>query len=70
MNFGNLGTEKLESTEDATDLKTDGCYFGSVDLKDAYYSILIHEIYQKYRKLFWKEESINILSFPMSFHQL
>ena len=47
---------KLESIEDALDLITEGCYFGSVDLKDAYYSIPIHENYQKYLKLFWKEE--------------
>ena len=36
---------KLESIEDALDLITEGCYFGSVDLKDAYYSIPIHENY-------------------------
>ena len=46
---------KLESIEDALDLITEGCYFGSVDLKDAYYSIPIHENYQKYLKFFWKE---------------
>ena len=45
---------KLESIEDA--LITEGCYFGSADLKDAYYSIPIHESYQKYLRLFWKEE--------------
>ena len=37
---------KLESIEDALDLIAEGCYFGSVDLKDAYYSIPIHENYQ------------------------
>ena len=47
---------KLESIEDAFDLITEGCYFVSVDLKDACYSIPIHEKYQKYLKLFWKEE--------------
>ena len=47
---------KLELIEDALDLITEGFYFGSVDLKDAYYSIPIHENYQKYLKLFWKEE--------------
>ena len=34
----------------------EGCYFGSVDLKDAYYSIPIHENYQEYLKLSWKEK--------------
>ena len=47
---------KLESVEDAPDLITEGCCFGSVKLKDASYTIPIHENYQKYLKLFWKEE--------------
>ena len=47
---------KLESVEDALDLITEGCYFGSVELKDASYTIPIHQNYQKYLKLFWKEE--------------
>ena len=34
---------KLESVEDALDLITDGCYFGSVELKDASYTIPIQE---------------------------
>ena len=42
---------KLESIEDALDLISEG-YFGSVDLKDAYYSIPIPENYQRYLKLF------------------
>ena len=47
---------KLESVEDALDLITEGCYFGSVELKDASYTITIHQNYQKYLILFWKEE--------------
>ena len=47
---------KLESVEDALDLITEGCYFGSVELKDASYIIPIHQNYQKYLRLFWKEE--------------
>ena len=47
---------KLESVEDALDLITEGCYFGSVELKDASYTIRIHEKYQKHLKLFRKEE--------------
>ena len=45
---------KLESVEDALDLITGGCYFGSVELKDASYTIPIHQNYQKYLRLFWK----------------
>ena len=58
---------KLESIEDALDLITEGCYFGSVDLKDAYYSIPIHENYQKYLKLFWKEEYYQYIVLPNGF---
>ena len=47
---------KLESILDELDLITERCYFGSVDLKDAYHNIPIHENYQEYLKLFWKEE--------------
>ena len=47
---------KLEPVEDALDLVTEGCYFGSVELKDASYAIPIHQNYQKYLRLFWKEE--------------
>ena len=53
--FLNFKHCKLESIE-ALDLITEGCYFGSVDLKDAYYSIPVHENFQNYLKLFWKEE--------------
>ena len=44
---------KLESLEDALDFIPENC--GSVDLNDAYYTVPIHENYQKYLKLFWKE---------------
>ena len=47
---------KLGSVEDALDLITEGFYFWSAELKDASYTIPIHENYQKYLKLFWKEE--------------
>ena len=43
---------KLESIKDAYELITESCYFVSVDLKDAYYSILMHENCLKDLKLF------------------
>ena len=42
---------KLESIEDVFNLITEGCYLASVDLKDTYYSIPIHEDFQKYLKM-------------------
>ena len=47
---------KLESVKDALDLITESCFFGSVELKDASYTIPFHENYQEYLKLFWKKE--------------
>ena len=58
---------KRDSIEDALDLITEGCYFGSVNLKEAYYSIPIHENYQKYLKLFWKEEYYQYIVLPNGF---
>ena len=58
---------KLESIEDALDHITEGCYFGSVDLKDAYHSISIHENHQKYLKLFWKEPYYQYIALPNGF---
>ena len=58
---------KLESIEDALDPITEACYFGSVNLKDAYYSIPTHENYQKYLKLFWKEEYYQCIVLPNGF---
>ena len=47
---------KLDSIEDALDLIVERWYFVSFDLEDAEYNIPIYENYQKYLKLFSKEE--------------
>ena len=47
---------KLESVENALDLITEGCYFGSIELKDASCTTPIHQNYQKYLRLFWSKE--------------
>ena len=49
------------------DLITEDCYFGSVDLKDTYYIIPIHKIYQTYLKLFQKEEYYQHIVIPNRF---
>ena len=45
------GFFKFKSVEDALDLIIEGCYFGSVELKDPSYTILIQKKYQEYLKL-------------------
>ena len=39
---------KMESLNDAINLMTEGCFFGSIDLKDAYFSINISEHSRKF----------------------
>ena len=58
---------KLESIEDSLDFITEDCYFGSADLKDAYYSIPVHENYQKYLKLSWKDDYYQYFVLPNGF---
>ena len=40
--------------EDALNLTAEGCYFAPVDLKDGYYSVSIHEEFEKYFKMYCK----------------
>ena len=65
--FSKFKNCKLESIEDALDLITEGCCFGSIDLKDAYCGIPTHENYQEYLKLFWKEEYYQYIVLPNGF---
>ena len=52
------------------DLITESCYFGTVELKDASYTIPIHENYQKYLKLFWKKKDYQYIVLTNGFSQL
>lgn len=45
---------KMEDYRTAMNLVQKGTYFGSIDLKDAYYLIPIHESSQKYLRFKWK----------------
>ena len=61
---------KLESVKYEPDLITESCYFGTVELKDASYTIPIHENYQKYLKLFWKKKYYQYIVLTNGFSQL
>lgn len=41
------------------------CYFASIDLKDAYYSVAVQPSDRKYLQFFWKEELFQFTSLPM-----
>ena len=58
---------KLESIEDALNLITQGCYFASVDLKDAYYSVPINKDFQKFLKLYFDEMFFQFVVLPNGF---
>ena len=43
---------------------TKGCYMASIDLKDAYHSVKIHEDYQKYMKFEWAGSLYQFTCYP------
>ena len=58
---------KLESINDALDLVSEGCYFASVDLKDAYYSVGMDQRFQKYLKFYWNGQYYQYTVLPNGF---
>ena len=55
---------KMETLSSVLSLITPGCYLASIDLKDAYYSILTHTDHSKYLKFFWKGQLYKSLVLP------
>ena len=47
---------KMESLYDVQNIIKPNVWMASVDLQDAFYSIPVHEDYQKYFKFFWKDK--------------
>ena len=45
---------KLDTIWTAVHMMTPGCFMASIDLKDAYYSVHIDNLHQKYLKFSWK----------------
>ena len=55
---------KMETLQSAINMMTKGCFMASVDFKDAYYSVAIHENYQKYLKFSWNGKLFNFTCLP------
>ena len=55
---------KLDTIWTAVHMMTPGCYMASIDLKDAYYSVCIDDLHQKYLKFSWKGNLYPFTSFP------
>ena len=55
---------KMDNIWSAIRLMKPGCYMGSVDLKDAYYSVPICKDHQKFLKFEWKGVLYQFVCFP------
>jgi hypothetical protein len=55
---------KMESIHTCTQLMKPHCFMGSIDLKDAYFSISIHIDHQKYLKFCWKNTLYKFTCLP------
>ena len=55
---------KMDSIQTCVQLMKPYCYLGSIDLKDAYFSIPIHKDHQKYLKFCWKNTLYQFTCLP------
>ena len=55
---------KMETFESAIKLVTQDCFMASIDIKDAYYCVPIHEQYKKYLKFTWGEKLYQFACLP------
>ena len=55
---------KMDSIQTCVQLMKPYCYLGSIDLKDAYFSIPIHKDHQKYLKFCWKNTMYQYTCLP------
>ena len=55
---------KMDTLKNAIALVTKNCWFASLDLKDAYYSVHVNESSQQYLKFVWKGQLYKFTAFP------
>ena len=55
---------KMESLTDVLNTMSQNCFMGSIDLKDAYYSIPMHPSHHKYLKFFWQGKFYMFIALP------
>ena len=55
---------KMDSMHTAVSLVTEGCWMASLDLTDAYYSVRIHDAYQKFLKFSYKGTLFQYTVYP------
>ena len=57
----------MESIQNVIDLMEDNCFMASVDLKDAYFSVPIHENHRKYLKFSHRETLYEFKAMPQGY---
>ena len=55
---------KMESLNHVVHIMKPGCFMASLDIRDAYYSVSIHEQHQKYLKFQWNGQLYQFLCMP------
>ena len=55
---------KIESLQDVFKIIQSNCWMASVELKDAFYNVPIHNDHQKYLKFQWLEKLYKFLEMP------
>jgi hypothetical protein len=56
---------KMETLQSALNLISENCYFASVDLRDAYYTVPLAEEYKKFFKFRWRGQLFCFQAAPM-----
>jgi hypothetical protein len=56
---------KMDTLKSAINLMRKDCYFASIDLKDAYYSVAVHPSDRKYLQFYWGDQCFQFTSLPM-----
>ena len=54
----------MESLNQVVHMMKPGCFMASLDIRDAYYSVSIHEQHQKYLKFQWNGQLYQFLCMP------
>lgn len=60
---------KMETLEAAISLMQEGCYFTSIDLKDAYFSVSIHPEFRKFFRFRFKDALYEFVALPQGFKE-
>ena len=50
---------KMDGINTIINMVTRNCFMATIDLKDAYYSVVISRLFQKFLKFKWKEKTKN-----------